>query len=57
MKSIFECKSETPILFAIALLSYVASLTAVFVLGYSLISVTLSAAGQHIEVVYSAHGM
>ena len=57
MKSLFECKTETPILFAIALLSYVASLTAVFVLGYSLIDVTLSAAGQHIGVVYSAHGM
>jgi hypothetical protein len=57
MKRLCECKSETPILCAIALLSYVASLTAVFVLGYSLISVTLSTAGQHIGVVYSAHGM
>jgi hypothetical protein len=57
MKRTLRLKTETPFLFAIALLSYVAALTAVFVLGYALISVALSTVGQHIEVVYSAHGM
>ncbi len=57
MKSTLQPKTETPLLFAIALLSYLASLTAVFFLGYSLVGLTLSAAGQHIGVVYSAQGM
>ena len=57
MKSTLECKTEPRLLFVIALLSYLASLTAVFVLGYSLVGLTLSAAGQHIGVVYSAQGM
>ena len=50
-------ETETQMLTAIALFCYAASLAALFALGYSLIELSINAAGQQIGALYSPHAM